>query len=159
MITASAASRSAPLVAFVGCTRTVYCTGDDLCPVEAYKNLRRLRGDNWHDRQPFVQDNDGWTMSRASMTAVLKACAIDCGIPAAEYATHSLRIGGATAMAATGKFTDDEVRRFGRWKSDCWRRYVHAARSACRAFSSFMSRVVVKTEGSAREYRATAPSR
>ena len=30
----------------VGCTRTVYGTGDDLCPVEAWKALRRVRADD-----------------------------------------------------------------------------------------------------------------
>ena len=105
----------------------------------------------------MAQDNSGWTLSREFMSAVLKACALDCGIPAAEFATHSLRIGGATALAATGRFTDDEIRRFGRWRSDCWRRYVYAARNACRAFASLMSRVGIKTEyATARDYNVAA---
>ena len=71
-------------------------------------------------------------------------------------ATHSLRIGGATAMAATGKYSDDEVRRFGRWKSDCWRRYVYAARNAVVGLAAAMSRVAVRVKATAREFHAAA---
>ena len=75
-----------------------------------------------------VDDADGWVLSRQAMAAILKAPAEDLQMDGAEFATHSLRIGGATAMAATRLYSDDEVRRFGRWKSDCWRRYVYTAR-------------------------------
>ena len=144
----------------VGCTRTVFATGDDLCPVEAYKALRRVRGANWHERAPVMMDPSGWVMNRECMSAMLKGAAVDCGIPAAELATHSLRIGGATTMAAAlaaangGVGGDDEVRRFGRWKSDCWRRYVYSARSAVRGLAAAMSRVHVATDATAREFRA-----
>ena len=143
----------------VGCTRTVYETGDDLCPIEAYKTLRRLRGGaNWTEKQPLMMDSDGWVMNRAFMSALLKGVGLDCGIPESEVATHSLRIGGATAMAATGEYTDDEIRRFGRWKSDCWRRYVYAARSAVRGLAAAMSRVRVATEATASAFRAASTS-
>ena len=139
----------------VGCTRSIYATGDDLCPVEAYKMLRRVRGSNWLAGQPVIGDNDGWIMNRAFMSALLKVAGLDCGIPAAELATHSLRIGGATTMAATGKYSDDEIRRFGRWRSDCWRRYVYATRSSVSGLAAAMSRVHVATESTASAFRAT----
>jgi hypothetical protein len=141
----------------VGCTRTVYATGDDLCPVEAYKQLRRMRGGNWRGREAVMMDQSGWIMNRDFMASLLKVAAVDCGVPAAEVATHSLRIGGATAMYATQKYTDDEVRRFGRWKSDCWRRYVYSARGAVSGLAAAMSRVHVTPEATAREFRAAAP--
>ena len=137
----------------VGCTRMVYGSGDDLCPIEAWKALRRARSDDWHPLQPVMQI-ENWTMSREVTTELLKAAAVDFGIPTAEYATHSLRIGGATTMAATGKYTDDEVRRFGRWLSDCWRRYVHAARNRVRDLAAARLRVEVVPE-----YRNTADFR
>ena len=77
----------------------------------------------------------------------LKASAImEMGHDGAEFATHSLRIGSATTMAATGLYTGDEIRRFGRWKSDCWRRYVYAARPAVVNLAAAMSCVHVTTE-------------
>ena len=132
----------------VGCTRTAYESGDDLYPVAAWKALRRTRANDWHPLQPAMQI-DSWTMPREVMAA-----AIDFGIPSAEYATHSLRIGGATTMAATGKYTDEEIHRFGRWLSDCWRRYVHAARSTAKNLAAAMSRVAIVPE-----YRNTAEFR
>ena len=49
-------------------------------------------------------------------------------------------------MAATRLYSDDETRRFGRWKSDCWRRYVYAARDAVCNLAAAISRVHVATE-------------
>ena len=57
-------------------------------------------------------------------------------------------------MAATGKYSDEEIRRFGRWLSDCWRRYVHAARSTVKLLAAAMSRVAIIPE-----YRNTAEFR
>jgi hypothetical protein len=42
-----------------------------------------------------------------------------------EFGTHSLRIGGATAMFAAGA-TPTVIRTMGRWSSDCYRLYVRA---------------------------------
>ena len=66
-------------------------------------------------------------------------------------------IGGTTTMAATGLYTDDEIRRFGRWKSGCWRRYVYAARGCVRGLAAAMSRVHVVSEDAARRIFAPAP--
>ena len=103
-----------------------------------------------------MADNEGWTMNREVMSVLLKASAMDMGHDGAEFATHSLRIGGATTMAATGLYTDDEIRRFGRWKSDCWRKYVYAARSAVVNLAAAMSRVHVVTEDIAQRLMAPA---
>jgi hypothetical protein len=141
----------------IGCTRTVFATGDDLCPVEAYKALREVRGDSWRPKLPVMGDAEGWVLNRDSIAATLKASAMDLGMDGAEFATHSLRIGGATAMAATRLYSDDEIRRFGRWKSDCWRRYVYAARDAVCNLAAAMSRVHVVTE-SRPSARQSAPA-
>ena len=42
-----------------------------------------------------------------------------------EFGTHSLRIGGATAMFAAGA-SETVIRTMGRWSSDCYRLYVRA---------------------------------
>ena len=102
-------------------------------------------------------DAEGWVLDREAVAATLKASAMDLGMDGAEFATHSLRIGGATAMAATRLYSDDEIRRFGRWKSDCWRRYVYAARDAVCNLAAAMSRVHVVTE-SQPSARPSAPA-
>ena len=146
----------------VGCTRTCYATKIDLCPVAAYKRLRLMRengtaGSNWRGDQPLMMANDGWTCSREWITAVLKAAAIDCGIAGTDVATHSLRIGGATTAAASGTIDYEDIRRFGRWKSDCWRRYVYSERSRCKGFAFSMAAANYTLEMSARDFaNATA---
>ena len=42
-----------------------------------------------------------------------------------DFGTHSLRIGGATALFAAGA-TPTVIRTMGRWSSDCYRLYVRA---------------------------------
>ena len=41
-----------------------------------------------------------------------------------DFALHSLRIGGPSALAAGGEVSDRVVQRAGRWKSDAYKRYV-----------------------------------
>ena len=143
----------------VGCTRTCYATGSDLCPVTGYRLLRAMREDhnNWRGDQPLLMTNDGWTCSREWISSVLKAAAADCGIAESDVATHSLRIGGATTAAASKHVDYEDIRRFGRWKSDCWRRYVYSERSRCKGMSTAMARANFTLEMSARDFaNATA---
>ena len=42
-----------------------------------------------------------------------------------HFGTHSLRIGGATALFAAGA-DETVIRTMGRWSSDCYRLYVRA---------------------------------
>ena len=42
-----------------------------------------------------------------------------------DFGTHSLRIGGATALFAAGA-DETVIRTMGRWSSDCYRLYVRA---------------------------------
>ena len=41
-----------------------------------------------------------------------------------EYALHSLRIGGASALAAGGPVSQGVIQREGRWKSDAYKLYT-----------------------------------
>jgi hypothetical protein len=136
----------------VGCTRTVYETGDDLCPVDAVRLLRRMRGANWRSKDPVLMTNGGWILTRAYLSAALDAAAADLGLPPGSLASHSLRIGGATALHAAGQ-TDEAIRRFGRWLSDCWRRYVYSNRHEVCDLSSQMARAHVAVQFSANDFK------
>jgi len=61
---------------------------------------------------PFIGIYDG-------SAKALKHGARDLGQHMSEYASCSLRIGGATSLIHSGA-TPEAVRRFGRWKSDTW---------------------------------------
>ena len=48
---------------------------------------------------------------------------------ATKFGTHSFRIGGATTLKAQGVH-DDEIMAWGRWNSDCYRRYIRVMLSS-----------------------------
>jgi hypothetical protein len=56
------------------------------------------------------------------------------GLDPAHYGTHSLRIGGATALFAAGA-SETVIRTMGRWSSDCFRIYVRACVGQCADWS------------------------
>jgi hypothetical protein len=116
-----------------GCTRTAHASGGELCVVEAYKRLRRMRGRAWDSFGPLREAPGGWVASRGTISDTLKRAAKELNFPESDFATHSLRIGGATALSAAG-VPYEEVRLFGRWISGCWRRCVYESRESTRGF-------------------------
>ena len=78
-------------------------------------------------------------LKRAMVTDVLRWAATELGQEEALYASHSLRIGGASTMLACG-FSEEDIRRLGRWQSFCWRRYAHNTREKMRGVSAAMAR-------------------
>jgi len=84
----------------------------------------------------------GWDASREAVATALKKAAVELNFPASDFATHSLRIGGATALFGAG-VSFEEVRRFGRWASDCWRRYVYESRESTRDFACKIGEVAI----------------
>ena len=57
------------------------------------------------------------------MQALLQRAAVGCGLPALRFKSHSLRIGGASALwHATGEV--EAVKRYGRWSSSAFHLYL-----------------------------------
>ncbi|SOV02995.1 uncharacterized protein UDID_18103 [Ustilago sp. UG-2017a] len=54
---------------------------------------------------------------------MLRCCLEGCGVAPSSYLGHSFRRGAATWAAANGADADT-IRALGRWRSDCFRRYV-----------------------------------
>jgi len=73
------------------------------------------------------------------VTDVIRWAATELGQEEALYAHPSLRIGGASTMLACG-FSEEDIRRLGRWQSFCWRRYAHNTREKMKGVSSAMAR-------------------
>lgn len=121
----------------LGVLRNAYATGKDLCPVWAaavvMDHRRRCAAD-----EPLLQYSPGRVLDRADVSEALKACALSMGQEAANFASHSLRIGGASCMLACG-YSEEYIRRQGRWHSFCWRRYAYDSRDQMRGVAKAMA--------------------
>ena len=70
----------------------------------------------------FVREN-GVPLRRVEVQRLLELSALSQGMDATKMGSHSLRIGGATAMYhSTGDL--EVVKRYGRWASDAFHGYI-----------------------------------
>ncbi|ETP14187.1 hypothetical protein F441_10847 [Phytophthora nicotianae CJ01A1] len=109
-----------------GAWRTMHSSGDKLlCPAEALRHiLVARRGLNKMNSEYLCLDLDSKTVAKA-----LKATAEKAGVPASNYATHSLRIGGASALL-NGKVDSLVIKILGQWVSRCYEEYPRQAAAA-----------------------------
>ena len=83
------------------------------------------------DAPVFVHPN-GRPVTGAQVSAALKDCARAFGFNPDHYASHSLRIGCASALAEMGK-SDSFIATFGRWKSFAFKIYIRRSLEALAA--------------------------
>ena len=83
---------------------------------------------------PLFRDVDGNPLTYEGVLAWVKRLMAAVGENPCEFGTHSLRIGGATALFAMGA-DPTVIRTMGRWSSDCYRLYVRACYEATMAWS------------------------
>ena len=130
-----------------GCVRTHYSIADlpktGVCVVEALRMLQAWkperfgRGSEAH--LPLFRLSSGRLMQREQIQVLLQLSAIAVGLPAGRFKSHSLRIGGASAMLhSTGEFA--LVKRFGRWSSDAVHTYLHDSAAQSVGLAAAMSR-------------------
>jgi hypothetical protein len=123
-----------------GVSRSLYKEGHDVCVVtvlgELYDSWVTSDG-SWSRglEEPLFGLSNGSTITGNMVSNELKRAAVEMGQDEANYATHSLRIGGCTALLASN-MDSESVRRFGRWRSDCWRQYAYDTREAMRGVST-----------------------
>ena len=70
----------------------------------------------------FVQDN-GNPVSSSLFATTLRDCILSLGLDPTSFKSHSWRIGAASWAASRG-FSDDHIRKLGRWKSDAFKKYI-----------------------------------
>ena len=129
-----------------GCTRTQYAVDHrsrtEVCVVTALRMLKawapcRFQGAEAH--LPLFRTAKGELLTREKVQGVLQDAAAAVGLPHSRFKTHSLLIGGASAMLhATQQF--DLVKRFGRWSSDAVHIYLHDSAQQVRDLASAMAR-------------------
>jgi hypothetical protein len=97
--------------------------------VAELRNLKRVDPDGWEtqgDEVPLFRDpSTGLPLTTDFMRDEIKRLMATIGEDHQEFGTHSLRIGGATALFAAGA-SPEVIRTMGRWSSDCYRLYVRA---------------------------------
>lgn len=72
-----------------------------------------------------------------AMSSLIRKGAESTGARPAEYGTHSLRSGGATALFDAGA-EDNLIKQQGRWKSDCFQVYTRIDATSCSRIAASM---------------------
>ena len=110
----------------VGSIRNHFETQADICPVEAMRLFERYYPERVKGSEldrPAFRYQDGTAIKREHIQHYLELAALGIGFPPGKMGSHSLRIGGATAMYhSCGDL--QRVRRFGRWESDSFHGYL-----------------------------------
>ena len=128
-----------------GTCRTMVRTGVQyVCVVEALERLREAaprrfgRGPEAH--LPLFRWGGGAVLKRLEVQNILQKAARAVGLPAERFQSHSLRIGGASALyQATGEV--EVVKRTGRWTSSAVHRYLHDSGDVVKGLSKKMAAV------------------
>ena len=114
-----------------------------VCVVSALEKLfeaapRRFRGPEAH--LPLFRWATGSVLKRLEVQNILQKAARATGLPAERLQSHSLRIGGASALfQATGEV--ELVKRTGRWTSSAVHRYLHDSGDVLKGLSKKMANV------------------
>ena len=109
----------------------LFATGRVLCPLVAFQAYLHLRaGDS--PSSPLFITQLGAPLSRNQFIQWLRAIMDRAGLPSSSASGHSLRRGFATS-ASEKNVPDHIIKVMGRWKSDCYTRYVETHKSTLAA--------------------------
>ena len=111
-----------------GEVRNHWRSGDpDLCVLEALEEVQRFFperfGDGVEADLPICRLADGKPLRRSQIVALVAWAAEEEGYPSDRYGSHSLRVGGATALYHAG-MPVEIIKRYGRWVSDSFQGYL-----------------------------------
>nr|XP_045602066.1 uncharacterized protein LOC123760425 [Procambarus clarkii] len=90
------------------------------CPVRALSKYFNYRGTG---SGPIFKHAAGAPVTRQDFSRMLRTALTGLGLPPADYAPHSFRIGRATQLSLDG-FAPTEIMAVGRWKSNAFTSYV-----------------------------------
>lgn len=116
----------------VGFKRKLYRSGDgELCVVQSYLDhmratptLEPLAPVCAYEEKGTDEPEDLWAcITRKEITGILRQVVKELGENEADFASHSLRVGGATAMRAAG-FSDSFIKWWGTWKTFSFLTYL-----------------------------------
>jgi hypothetical protein len=125
-----------------GATRTHYRSGKPICPVMAIEHLlgwfpQRAEGGR-EAMLPLFRWANSHVLTRAHLQEPLQQAARAVGLPPDRLTAHSYRIGGASALYnATGEI--ETVKRYGRWTSGAFHRYLWDSAEQAKGVAAKMS--------------------
>jgi site-specific DNA-cytosine methylase len=142
-----------------GVVRNWHCIedlNDKKCLVRDMARLW-LMSEQIPELEVFTWDNGTKGVKRAQVCSLLKKAAVKVGIPAADTASHSARITGLSQLMSKGKVPFYVAREWGRWQSDCAKRYWWAsadmAKEFCKAIWEPGAYARARGEGEVQRYR------
>ncbi|CAE7036810.1 unnamed protein product [Symbiodinium sp. CCMP2592] len=119
-----------------GTCKTMYASGPATLPGIAPQRF----GHGGEALKPLFRWANGQMLKRTQVQYVLQQAAAGVGLPPGRFMSHSLRIGGASALfQATGEI--EVVKRTGRWSSSAVQRYLHDGETALKQAASKMASV------------------
>lgn len=105
-----------------GCTISLQsCSDRDLCPIISLQSYLDVRGPA---EGALFQQQDGSPLTRFQLSAVTRRALDRLGLRDFHFSTHSFRI-RAASKAAFLRYSSQDIQWVGRWKSGCFRNYVH----------------------------------
>ena len=127
------------------CPLVIGAGGDFIDAVAEVMNMLKVDKAERSDTTPLFRDPEtNEPLSYQFMLDTIKMLMASIGENPDDYATHSLRISGATALFAANA-TDTVIRTMGRWSSDLYRLYVRACFESCRDWSRKAGSAVLTT--------------
>eukprot|EP00971_Amphidinium_carterae_P165354 3277787-Amphidinium_carterae.2 len=130
-----------------GTCRSHYAISDaalqNICPVKIFARLQMMApqrfGHGAESHLGLFRWSTGDAVTRTEVQNALRRSAVAQGLPAERFATHSLRIGGASALFhSSGNL--ELVRRFGRWSSATYHRYLWGSAEETKGVAESMAR-------------------
>ena len=97
-------------------------TGSEICPVDAYEAACTARPTQRPQDPAFARDGKH-VLRYQDVAKAIKKAGVACGMNAVDLGTHSLRSGGASCLAECGA-SDEVVKAYGRWASNCFLSYI-----------------------------------
>ena len=126
----------------LGAWRNHFRSGREICPVEAMALLQRHHperfGNGAEVLKPLFRRANGGPILSSQVKIMLANAAEECGMPPDRMGSHSLRIGGASALLHAG-IQIENIMRWGRWLSNSFQRYLWEANETAQGVSRKMS--------------------
>ena len=99
-----------------------------VCPYKLLSQLMSVRLNlNAKQNDSFLVEETGKPLSRNYFISKLKTILIALGYSDKDYSGHSFRSGAATSASSQG-IEDSMIQTLGRWKSDCFKRYIRTSK-------------------------------